>query len=134
MEKKSYVKPILNSEEFVPQSYVAACEFNIELICDIIHHGAVLDEDNNVYKWSEDRYMWHSTTGGCNVWVETDGSGSEKHGGYYVPSSLECSADLSKLEDGTYDNIIVEWESKDCETCSGTYKHKGYIKKSGNHS
>ena len=25
MEKRNYVKPLLNSEEFVPQTYVAAC-------------------------------------------------------------------------------------------------------------
>lgn len=134
MKKKTYVKPQLNCEEFVPSEYVAACEFNIELICDIMSWGATHDETNNVYKWSEDGWMWHSTSGGCNVWVEADGSGSEAHGGYYIPSSLQSSTDLGALEDGTHNNVVVEWQSKDCQTCNGTYKHKGYIKKSGNHS
>jgi len=28
MEKRNYVKPLLNSEEFVPQTYVAACGYS----------------------------------------------------------------------------------------------------------
>lgn len=44
MRKKSYVKPILNSEEFVPQEYVAACEDN-----KIIGYKGVCDKTGYIF-------------------------------------------------------------------------------------
>ena len=54
MEKKNYVKPLLNSEAFVPQEYVAACEkyiiangTNITFNCDLTTWW-----DENGLNWS----------------------------------------------------------------------------------
>lgn len=74
MEKRNYVKPILNSEAFIPQTYVAACGYS----------GA-----GTVWGWS---FKDVSVTTGL---AESAGSPD----GYIIPSPLNCNnvSDLFNL-------------------------------------
>lgn len=60
MEKKKYIKPLLNNEEFVPQEYIASCESGEQYIfkCDA-GQGRICNayyEDNGIDGLQRDGY------------------------------------------------------------------------------
>lgn len=60
MEKRNYVKPILNSEAFVPQSYVAACgdvDVTWAIECNVPYGFGFLDNNSNKIYDSGDTYL-----------------------------------------------------------------------------
>ena len=71
--RKNYVKPILNSEEFVPQSYVAACKdsqiIGYEGVCDLTGHIFNDNGIKDVYEEKTDDYFGKNTY--CNDTVIT---------------------------------------------------------------
>lgn len=72
MEKRNYVKPLLNSEEFVPQTYVAACgdeTVTWSIKCNVPHGFGFIDNNGNKrYDFLTDTYLAKGS--GCNVYHE----------------------------------------------------------------
>lgn len=144
MEKKSYVKPKLNSEEFITNIYCAACGAYINgLVCEVYSEYGTKHEDGkgNAYgTWDEDNGAWHSATGGCTTWIDEYGYAREEHGGTYQndltfvsggPAAGQSTADFLKgLDNGTHKDIIVKWST----VGNLSYIHQGYIQVNGNHS
>lgn len=92
MEKRSYVKPVLSGEEFVPQNYIAAC-----------------GDTGATYKFTCD------ATGGITgtVVLDTDGDGvredsDETITGYGACSKTHEAPTTDQYYDGWY--RIITWE------------------------
>lgn len=70
MEKRNYVKPILNSEAFVPQTYVAACgdeSVTWSIKCNVPYGTGFIDNNNNnKYDYRTDTYLAQGS--GCGVY------------------------------------------------------------------
>ena len=96
MEKRNYVKPILNSEAFVPQTYVAACgDVNVTwtIGCNVPYGFGFIDTNSNG-KYDRRTETKIATGSGCEedhtgvtlpqgqkptanaLWQETDYSGN----------------------------------------------------------
>ncbi len=115
MRKKSYVKPILNSEEFVPQSYVAACyDYNAIFRC---------------YK-GEKGIDWHGAPCATTI-VEIKGVNATGH-----ESGAKTEVTIYDINLNDFDlsdeNVGVgtilpkiEWKSKDTVDGTGEYSHYG---------
>lgn len=135
MEKRNYVKPLLNSEEFVPQTYVAACyDFTAHLMCAIPgtsesqvndgtdarnNHGlcaneAVVDiKGSTGYEVSNGKINYSRPISGLTIGAEIVDGGS-------------FSSDIgsnSGLENGK--NYYAKWTSTDNENHTGSYSHYG---------
>lgn len=71
MEKRNYVKPLLNSEEFVPQTYVAACgdeTVTWSIKCNVTRGFGFLDNNSNNIFDTGDTYLAEGS--GCNEYHE----------------------------------------------------------------
>ena len=72
MEKRNYVKPLLNSEEFVPQTYVAACgdeTVTWSIKCNVPEGTGFIDKNNNG-KYDEWYDTYLASGYGCGVYHE----------------------------------------------------------------
>ena len=99
MEKRNYVKPLLNSEEFVPQTYVAACgdvDVTWSIKCNVPYGFGFLDNNSNGKYDEGDTYLAKGS--GCN----------EVHTGVTLPQGQTPSANAMwqdlKSRYSDYDN------------------------------
>lgn len=136
MEKKSYVKPKLNSEEFVPQSYVAACyDFTATLTCAIPGSSSHSVGDGTTARDN------HGICGNAGTFKVSGGSGYETNDngttnilrpitnlviGAEASSNNGFSTSIGSnngLENGKC--YYATWTSEDKEHNTGFYNHYG---------
>lgn len=85
MEKRNYVKPLLNSEEFVPQTYVAACT-------------KYIDEEGTSYLFkcnAASKYQFWD-------WVNLTGYSVFKEDGTEIGDFNKCGAEHASDTDDEY--------------------------------
>lgn len=70
--KKAYIKPVLESETFVPQEYVSKCEYEYSYKgkCDISGYVFTDNNGNGIYDEKTDSYKYENTA--CNGYFESD--------------------------------------------------------------
>lgn len=79
MEKKNYVKPILNSEAFIPQTYIAACaQYSFRLMCSTNVNEKGSYDQKGMHGGSKE----YDGNGNCTLTITEFGS-QEVHGGIY---------------------------------------------------
>ena len=137
MEKRNYVKPVLNSETFVPQTYVAACyDFTAHLICAIpgrsaynVNDGTTTRNDHGLcaneavvnikgstgYEVEDGMINTNRPISGLTI-------GAEIAAGTTTGFSSNIGSN-SGLENGKY--YRAKWTSTDNENHTGSYSHYG---------
>ena len=82
--KKEYVKPVIESEEFVANEYVAACWY---IYCDKGHtmiYAGVNEPIFDTSREDNDSFVWQLTAHGVvRAWYREDGEHTNLFGGKY---------------------------------------------------
>lgn len=70
INKRAYIKPVLESETFVPQNYIAACgdtTVTWKIKCNVPSGTGFIDNNNNKkFDWRSDKYIASGT--GCGIY------------------------------------------------------------------
>ncbi len=142
MEKKSYVKPKLNSEAFVPQSYVAACyDYTAMLYCSAPGSSKVYTNDGTEVGWGFDG-LQHGGPCASGSIVEIRGNGTnqgkENLTGYSITNfklgqaATQTESFTNEYNIGSKAETLIKGNYYRCSWCSSdganTYYHVGVLK------
>ena len=130
MEKRNYVKPLLNSEEFIPNEYVAAC-FKL---------GCSFEAANSYEEQIDNHPIYGHQSGYCgnkdNQYVEVDENGCiekayEKHIlwgeltiDFYDETYTHKITGNVCVEDASGEPITLYWKTSNGDN---VYHHRGTI-------